>query len=582
MKKEKIFTKLSRRSFIRNSVVAAAGVTLLPGALASCSDDDSPGENFTPEGDFGFFEGVASFDPTQQKVVLWTRYTPATNEPTKPSILLDVAKTSDFKDLVVSESVVVDTESDNTVYVDVDKLTSNTKYYYRFRHETTGAVSVVGETRTLPAPGEVSEVKLAVVSCSNFQAGLFNVYGAVAESNADIVVHLGDYIYEYASGGYGSNETTAGLNRQHKPAGEIVSLEDYRARYRQYRSDEQLQKAHQLKPFICVWDDHEIANDAYTDGAENHQPDTEGSFVERKAHALQAWHEYLPARVNNQSEIYRNFEIAGIVNLIMLDTRIVGRNKQLSYVDYFSNEGALDSAAFAQAWKNPQRTLLGTKQRDWLGGTLDGSSAKWQVLGNQVLMAKIFIPAELLVLTAQIASGAVTPELFQQYNALVTELVIIKTRLDQGDPDLTEAEKARVQTVLPYNLDSWDGYPVEREMVFAAAAGKKLISLAGDTHNAWYSQLSDAEGNKVGAEFATSSVSSPGFEAIFGDDAQVIAGFQMAYPILVNDLDYVDAARRGYVMATFSNNNAKADWQFVTTLATKNTKTDSGKVATEE
>lgn len=580
MKKEKIFTKLSRRSFIRNSVVAAAGVTLLPGALASCSDDDSSGENFTPEGDFGFFEGVASFDPTQQKVVLWTRYTPATNEPAKPSILLDVAKTNDFKDLVVSESVVVDTESDNTVYVDVDKLTSNTQYYYRFRHEKTGAVSVVGETKTLPAPGEASEVKLAVVSCSNFQAGLFNVYGAVAESNADIVVHLGDYIYEYASGGYGSNETTAGLNRQHKPAGEIVSLEDYRARYRQYRSDEQLQKAHQLKPFICVWDDHEITNDAYTDGAENHQPDTEGSFVDRKAHALQAWHEYLPARVSNQTEIYRNFEIAGIVNLIMLDTRIIGRNKQLNYVDYLSEAG-LNSTAFLADWQDPQRTLLGTKQREWLSGNLAGSNAKWQVLGNQVLMAKIFIPAELLLLTAQIASGAVTPELFQQYNALVTELVQIKVRLMQGDPSLTDMEKARVNTVLPYNLDSWDGYPVEREMVFAAAAGKKLISLAGDTHNAWYSQLSDSDGKKVGAEFAAASVSSPGFEAIFGDNAEVVAGFQLAYPILVDALDYVDAARRGYVMATFSNNSAKADWQFVSTLATKNTKTDSGKVAIE-
>jgi alkaline phosphatase D len=582
MKKEKIFTKLSRRSFIRNSVVAAAGVTLLPAALVSCSDDDSrdENENFTPEGDFGFFEGVASFDPTQQQVVLWTRYTPATNEPTKPSILLDVSKTSDFKDLVVSESVVVDTESDNTVYVDVDKLTSNTKYYYRFRHEKTGAVSVVGETKTLPAPGQASEVKLAVVSCSNFQAGLFNVYGAVAESNADIVVHLGDYIYEYASGGYGSNESTASLNRQHKPAGEIVSLEDYRARYRQYRSDEQLQKAHQLKPFICVWDDHEIANDAYTDGAENHQPATEGSFVDRKAHALQAWHEYLPARVSEQSEIYRNFEIAGIVNLIMLDTRIVGRNKQLNYADYLSESG-LNVAAFMQAWMNPQRTLLGTKQREWLGGKMAGSSATWQVLGNQVLMAKIFIPAELLLLTAQIAAGGVTPEFFEQYNTVVTQLVTIKIRIKQGDPSVTAEERARVETVLPYNLDSWDGYPTEREAVFAAAKGKKLISLAGDTHNAWYSDLLDAEGNKVGAEFATASVSSPGFEAIFGTDPTVIAGFQMAYTTLVDGLIYVDAARRGYVMATFSSSSAKADWQFVSTLATKNTTTESGKIGTE-
>jgi alkaline phosphatase D len=580
MKKEKIFTKLSRRSFIRNSVVAAAGVTLLPAAIASCSDDDSgESDNFTPEGDFGFFEGVASFDPTQQKVVLWTRYTPATNEPFKPAILLDVSKTSDFKELVVSESVIVDTDSDNTVYVDVDKLTSNTKYYYRFRQEKTGAVSVVGETKTLPAPGEASEVNMAVVSCSNFQAGLFNVYGAVAESNADIVVHLGDYIYEYASGGYGSNESTAALNRQHKPAGEILSLEDYRARYRQYRSDEQLQKAHQLKPFICVWDDHEIANDAYTSGAENHQPATEGAFIDRKAHALQAWHEYLPARVSEQSEIYRNFEIAGIVNLIMLDTRIVGRNKQLNYADYLSEAG-LNVAAFYGDWQNQERTLLGTKQRTWLGTTLNGSSAKWQVLGNQVLMAKIFIPAELLLLTAQLATVGATPEVLAQYNKVVGELVAIKANILQGN-DVTEAERARVETVLPYNLDAWDGYPVEREMVFAAAKNKKLVSLAGDTHNAWYAQLSDAEGNKVGAEFATPSVSSPGFEAIFGTNPVITDGFQKSYQLLVDGLHYVDAARRGYVMATFTNGEAKADWQFISTLATKNTKTESGKIGME-
>jgi alkaline phosphatase D len=358
--------------------------------------------------------------------------------------------------VVVSQSVEVDTNSDNTVHVDVSKLTSNTKYYYRFRSEKTKSVSVTGETKTLPAAGEATQVKLAVVSCANFQAGLFNVYGAVAESDADVVVHLGDYIYEYQAGGYGTNTSTASLNRAHKPAGEILKVADYRERYRQYRSDEQLQKAHQLKPFICVWDDHEIANDAYKDGAENHQAN-EGDFAIRKLSAIQVWHEYLPARVQDNAKIYRNFEIAGFVNLMMLDTRIIGRDKQLSYTDYLTPTG-LNSAKFLTDWQNPQRSILGQEQKNWLISKMNASNSKWQVLGNQVLMGKMFIPAEQLLLTAQIASGTTDPAVFAQYNKIATELVVIKTRMLQNDPTLTTAEKARVQTVLPYNLDAWDGY----------------------------------------------------------------------------------------------------------------------------
>jgi alkaline phosphatase D len=431
----------------------------------------------------------------------------------------------------------------------------------------------------MPKSGEAAQVKMAVVSCANFQAGLFNVYGAVAESDADVVVHLGDYIYEYGAGGYGSSALTTSLNRQHVPSGEILTLDDYRARYRQYRSDEQLQKAHQLKPFICVWDDHEIANDAYKNGAENHQAN-EGDFATRKAYALQVWHEYLGARVSDNSKIYRNFEIAGIVNLVMLDTRIIGRDKQLDYNNYLTESG-LNAAAFGAAWQDPNRTILGGEQFSWLAGKLSGSTAAWQVLGSQVLMSKIFIPAEQLLLTAQIASGNTTPELFAQYNALTIELVTIKSRMLQGDPTVTAQEKARVQTVLPYNLDSWDGYPADREKVFAAAAGKKLISLAGDTHNAWYAQLADSSGKKVGAEFATSSVSSPGFEAIFGNDPKVIGGFEQANTVLVDNLKYVDASKRGYVMATFTSTQATADFRYVKTLGSKDTSTTSGKVVTE-
>jgi alkaline phosphatase D len=576
MNSEEVLQRLSRRKFLRNSVIAATGTFLIPSAFASCKKKD--GDKDTVYEGQGFYEGVASFDPSQDRVILWSRYTPSSQETGKPIILLDVARDKDFKSLVVSQSVQADTKSDNTIYVDVSNLTSNTKYYYRFRSDTTQTISVIGETKTLPAAGQSAEVKMAVVSCANFQAGLFNVYGAVAESDADFVVHLGDYIYEYEARGYGTTSTT-GASRAHKPAGEIITLADYRERYRQYRSDKQLQKAHQLKPFICVWDDHEIANDAYKDGAQNHQS-TEGDFNTRKMSAIQVWHEYLPARVTDNAKIYRNFEIAGLVNLMMLDTRIIGRDKQLSYNDYFSVTG-LNSAAFLAAWQNPQRSILGTEQKTWLTGKLSGSAARWQVLGNQVLMGKMYMPAELLLLVAQISAGISDPAVLAQFNTIVTQLVVIKTRLIQNDPTLTAAEKARVQTVLPYNLDAWDGYPVEREAVFAAANGKKLVSLAGDTHNAWHSDLRDVQGKRVGVEFATASVSSPGFEAIFGSNPATVAGFEGAIALLIDDLQYLNATQRGFVMASFTASQAKSEWRYVNTIVTETTAVVTGKTVSE-
>ncbi len=576
MGKPKKSNRLSRRSFIRNSVIAAAGVGLLPAALSGCKDDDFPG--IDPDTGGGFLQGVASFDPAQEGVVLWTRYTLAPGEEGSPEILLDVAKDVGFSEVIVSEPVRVDLNSDFTVYVDVSNLQSNTRYYYRFRNQKTGVASVVGETKTLPQEGEVSEVKMAVVSCANFQAGLFNVYGAVAESDVDVVIHLGDYMYEYGAGEYGDNALTDTLGRAHEPENETVLLEDYRTRYRQYRSDEQLQKAHQLKPFICVWDDHEIANNAYKDGAQNHQQD-EGSFDTRKMNALQVWHEYLPARVDDKTKIYRGFNFGGLVNLLMLDTRIIGRDKQLDYYSYLKPNG-IDREAFLADWQNPNRTMLGTEQASWLMSQLESSSANWQVLGNQVLMGRMLVPVELLALTTQLSGGDIQPELYAQYKALVTELVLIKLRLRQGDPTVSQEEKARVETVLPYNLDAWDGYPLERERVLAAATGKKLISLAGDTHNAWHSQLSDVGGNRLGTEFATASVSSPGLEAIFNYNAEAIAGIEQALPVLIDDLQYLDASHRGFLKVSFTAGSAEAEWRFVQTLATKNSTTNTGNTAT--
>ncbi|WP_262922927.1 alkaline phosphatase D family protein [Hymenobacter cellulosilyticus] len=327
---------LNRRDFIKQTAVLTGGVALLPGLLSGCDDEDEADVAYT--GEFGFKEGLASFDPQQDRVIIWTRYTPADNESGDASIRWEVAEDAAFATLKGSGELPARADADYTVWADVSGLSANRKYYYRFRSGRTGKESVVGETRTLPAAGQASSAKLAVVSCANYQAGLFNVYGAVAASDADVVVHLGDYIYEYGAGGYGTNPTTAGLDRQHQPATEILSLGDYRTRYRQYRSDKQLQRVHQLKPFICVWDDHELTNDAYTGGAENHQP-SEGSFEQRRQYAQQVWHEYLPARVSDKTKIYRSFDFGGLVNLLMLDTRMVGRDKQLSLTDYLTPTG---------------------------------------------------------------------------------------------------------------------------------------------------------------------------------------------------------------------------------------------------
>ncbi|MBC8084690.1 MAG: alkaline phosphatase D family protein, partial [Hymenobacter sp.] len=289
---------------------------------------------------------------------------------------------------------------------------------------------------------------------------------------------------------------------------------------------------------------------------------------------------FLPARVTDKAKIYRSFDFGGLVNLMMLDTRLVGRDKQLSLTDYFSSTGVFNAPAFVQAWQNPNRSLLGTEQKNWLTGNLGSSSARWQVLGSQVLMGKMYIPSELLPLVAQLASTPSTA-LLAQYNLQAGQLVVIKTRIAQGDPTVTAAERARVTTVLPYNLDAWDGYPVERETIFNAAGAKKVVSLAGDTHNAWYSDLKTNGGLKVGAEFATSSVSSPGFETLLAGNATAIQGFEQSNQILIDDLQYLDASRRGFMEVTFTSVNAVSEWKYVASLVVEGTATTTGKTITE-
>jgi alkaline phosphatase D len=276
-------------------------------------------------------------------------------------------------------------------------------------------------------------------------------------------------------------------------------------------------------------------------GAENHQPATEGDFELRKMAALKAYHEWMPTRNAQPEVIYRSFAFGDLLALHMLDTRVIGRDEQLDYADYFTAQG-LDAARFTADMSNPARQLMGAVQTQWLG--------------QQVLMGRMELPAPLLMDILSPGSGVSLPA----YAALVAKA--------QANPaSLTAAEKAILaQPSIPYNLDAWDGYAVARETVLATARslGKNLVVLAGDTHNAWASELRDRTGQAVGVEFATSSVSSPGFEEyLSGQDPAQLRGALLQF---ISTLKYCDTSRRGYMIVTATPQACQAEWIYVDTV----------------
>lgn len=560
-------THFDRRKFLKSSLIAGTGLVLVPNFI-SCSNDDDFSSQIDTSGfaNQNFNQGVASFDPTRNGVIIWTRYSGGAGQ---VSIRYQVATDVDFTEIVRSRVVETDASRDYTVSVELRDLQSNQQLYYRFLNEEEETISPIGQTITLPE--DASAVSMAVVSCSNIASGFFNVYNDIASSDVDIVIHLGDYIYEYGQGEYGTTPLTAQQGRTPVPSNEIVSIDDYRVRYRQYREDEDLKLLHQSKPFIAVWDDHEITNDAWTDGAENHDA-SEGSYSLRKQVAIQVYSEYMPLMTSDNSRIYRSFDLNANNKLIMLDTRVIGRNKQLNYADYFDAMGNFDVVSFQQQLLDPTRTLLGATQRDWLLGQLSLNPGN-NIVGQQVLMARMNVPAELLTALVTItgelsAAGSVSPATLMAFQQQLQELVIIKTRILQGDPTVTPQERARVETQLPYNLDAWDGYPLERELVLNAMTGTTVV-LAGDTHNAWSSNITSATGSEVATEVATSSVSSPGFEGFLGSNPVTVAGFQQAIQLLIDDLSYFDASRRGWMKVT-AGGDVAVEWNFIDNLETRN------------
>jgi alkaline phosphatase D len=540
----------SSRSFNRRDFIigVSAGAAALPGVSRAVMIDPTA----------AFTHGVASGDPLSDRVILWTRVSPALGNAVQ--VNWEVAADEGFRQVLRRGRALALATNDHTVKVDAMGLPAGASLYFRF--STAGQLSPVGRTRTLPV-GALPSLKLAVFSCSNYPAGFFHAYAEAARmEDVFAAVHLGDYIYEYARDGYASDDASA-LERESLPEHELLSLSDYRQRYAQYRSDPDLQALHAAMPWICVWDDHEIANDTWKDGAENHTPATEGPFELRRAAAIKAYHEWLPIRPPEAARllrIFRSFTFGNLVDLHMLDTRVIARDLQLDYANYFGASG-FDTARFTSDMGNPSRQLLGAEQTQWLSGRLAATRSTWTLLGQQVLMGRMNIPAPLVL--GQITFGAYSQLLFKAATAPAT---------------LTAQEQAILaQPAIPYNLDAWDGYAVARETVLgtARALNKNLVVLAGDTHNAWASDLADLQGNQVGVEFATPGVSSPGLETYFPNESPqaVAAGLTQ----LIGPLVYAETASRGFMVVTATPHECRCDWHFVSTVKSSAYSTYVGK-----
>lgn len=539
----------SRRKFIRNFSLGTVAVSTIP--LAACGGD--------PEyRAVTYAHGVASGDPLSDRVILWTRISAVGTGDL--DVVWEIAEDSQFAKPVASGNTSTGAAGDFTVKVDATGLSANRSYYYRFTCQ--GMISPVGRTRTLPT-GTVARVRFAVFSCSNYPAGYFNVYGDAAKfDDIDVGLHLGDYIYEYAAGGYAS-QNAASMNRVSKPATEIITLTDYRLRFQQYRTDPDLQAVHARMPFITVWDDHELTNDTWRDGAENHDPATEGLWAGRRQMAIQAYHEWMPIRSPDASRperIYRSFDFGNLLSLHMLDTRVIGRDKQLAYASYVGADRSFNGAAYTADVSNPKRELMGVEQTTWLQGQMSKSTATWQILGQQVLMARMLLPAPMVLGTTG----------YPAYFA-------IAAKVQAGVPLSATEQQQLAATPLPYNLDAWDGYPAARETVLnmARTLNKNLVVLAGDTHNAWASDLADSNGQAVGVEFGVPAITSPGFEGYFptAAPASIAAGMEQ----LIGPLQYAETASRGFVVLTVTPTETRAEYRYVDTIKSKTYTASVGK-----
>ena len=495
-----------------------------------------------------FDHGVASGDPLQDRVIIWTRTNPV-EEGYSGEIAVEwqVSETEEFDKLAKSGSFDTSSDRDFTVKVDVTGLAADKKYFYRFM--VGNVISPIGETKTLARNG-IEEINLAVVSCSNYPWGYFNGYRSIAESGPfDAVLHLGDYIYEYEIGVYQS-ENAEKMGRLVDPPHEIKSVDDYRRRYALYRADEDLQEVHRKYPFICAWDDHEFANNAYATGAQNHQPD-EGDWTKRRRAATKVYMEWMPVRLTNSDlPTVRSFDFGKLATLAMLDTRVVGRERPLEYgrdvkTVTVNGEEKPDYDGFHRRLETEERSLLGPDQEKWLDKTLAKSSSDgvpWQILGQQIIMS--YRPEPPL-------TSVYTSEEMKEFSA--GEQLSMYVAENHGGF---------------YNPDAWDGYQPARRRVLDMLdkySGNPIV-LTGDTHCGWAMSLTDKmNGKHYGAEFGVQGITSPGR----GDRIGKVKEVEQAYYDFLPHMAYASIKGRGYMTLKITENDTVASWHILSTVESK-------------
>ncbi|MEO0784539.1 MAG: alkaline phosphatase D family protein [Pseudomonadota bacterium] len=502
----------------------------------------------TYDGEVAFEHGVASGDPMPDSVVLWTRVTPKSGE---GDIELEY-RVFDGDTMVGYGATRTSAARDNTVKVIAGDLRPGLDYGYEFAVKTSGGTvtSPRGRTKTAAAPGADTPVRFAVVSCSNYPFGRFNAYREISkQDDLDAVIHLGDYLYEYGVDGYGGSVGEE-IGRRHDPITEIVTLDDYRTRHAQYKSDPDLQAAHAAAPWLCTWDDHESTNNSYRTGAQNHNPeDNEGDWTTRKQTAVQAYLEWMPVRDPEpgraKESIYRKFDFGSVATVFCLESRLTGRSDEISWIDEIGDlepaEVPLKAMATMVRVQSDERTMLGAQQEDWLAEGLKSSvqsGKQWQVLANQVVMARIVPPN---------FTETLTPE----------QIGRIENPFVQGLVGFS-------QLGLPFNLDAWDGFPAARARLYdaAKASGARLVTLTGDTHTAWANTLRDIDGEQRGVEFGCTSITSPGLGTYFDGVDDLGAMFEERNP----EVEHYDPHGHGFTLVTLTPSGVRADYVKVSTI----------------
>jgi alkaline phosphatase D len=455
--------------------------------------------------EYVFEHGVASGDPLTDGVILWSRVSPEVieppdgEEPPPPEpieVWWEMALDEGFLERTAQGTLTANLEGDFTAKVDVPGLVWGRNYFYRFAAQ--GRWSPTGRTRLAPKGSEVSKLRFGVCSCANYGFGYFHGFRHLAgRADLDAILHLGDYFYEYPNGTFPSAEEQL---RTLKPDNETVTLSDYRTRLGQYRRDPDLQECHRQHPFIVTWDDHETANNSWMGGAENHDPG-EGTWEDRVAAARQAFFEWIPIRDNPGQELYRTLKYGDLADIIMLDTRIEGREEQFPLLVFPADEPSLPA------------NMISAEQETWLQDQLFDSTAKWKILGNQVVMS-----------------------LWQFVN-----------------PDSSKTNA---------NSDQWNGYREGRERLLTFIRDNDIsntVVITGDVHSSWAMDVTFGDGSydpetregAMGVEFVASGITSPP-----EIPQQILDAFISQSP----HIRYAEAMHRGYFVLDVQAEKTQADF----------------------